>query len=193
MGKTIAGGLTVSILIIMAVLWNDSNHSVAMVDLDKEANEIGRAELIASKVNHFVKTEKVVLNEFRGALNKAINDLKETAGDKPTKKQSQELLQAIRKAEAEMQKRIAIIQKKASELKVKLVLEFRNEVTPIIETIAVDQKFDVVEIFSPRQIYINQEIDISDNVISHILKTKPKKSDKSNAASETKSPGSNTE
>jgi len=193
MGKTIAGGLTVSILIIMAVLWNDSNHSVAMIDLDKVANEIGRAELIAGKVNSFVKDEEVVLNKFREELNKAINNLKESTGEKATKEQSQELSLAIRKAEAEIQKRIAIIQKKASELKVKLVLEFRNELTPIIETIAIDQKFDVVEIFSPRQIYINQEIDISDDVVSHILKTKLKKSDKSNATNKIESPSSSTE
>jgi len=182
MFKAIAA-LAVTMLVIVGVLWNDSNHSVAMIDLDKVANEIGRTELISDKVQSFVTVEEGKLNEFRKELNKVIEDLKKEQGNKPSKKQTQQLTLTIRRADAEMQQRISIVQKKAADLKVSLVLNFRNELIPTIKAVAKDGKFDVVEILSPRQIYINPEVDISDEVVSRILSSPKRKAEPSKSKS----------
>ena len=171
MYKAISALFIVVSLALISVLWLDSkhSHSIAIINLDKVATEIGRTEIISNKVNDFVSTQKKKLNERKNELEAKIADLKDQIGQAPTQKQSQQLLSMTRQAEIEIKRRVALIQQQAEQLKVKLVLEFKNELTPIIRNVAQQRQFDVVEVMSPTHIYIHPRIDISDDVINMAL------------------------
>ena len=58
---------------------------VAVVDLDKVAQDIGRDKQINEQVQAFSKQQQAKLESVRGELRAALDEAKEKLGDKPKK------------------------------------------------------------------------------------------------------------
>lgn len=156
-------------LVVVKPFFSVSNNSVAIIDLDKVANEIGRSEIISSEVQAYIEKEKEQLQLFRDELTLKLNNFKQEIGAYASEEETQQLLIATRNAEIEISKKAQQIQQEAEELKIKLVFSFKEEMRPIIRNVAQNRQFNLVEITSPAHLYINPKVDISDDVIDIVL------------------------
>lgn len=172
MNKIIITVLVAIFLTLVAAFVTERNTSVAIIDLDKVANEIGRSDIMTTEIQNFVTAEEVKLTEYRDEIASKIKNLKEEMGQNPSREQSQQFLLAARNANNEIQKRIALVQQQRDLLKVKLVRDFRNEINPIIRHIANEHQFSIVEVMSPSHLYIDPKINISDKVVDELLQLK---------------------
>lgn len=156
-------------LVVVKPFFSVSNNSVAIIDLDKVANEIGRSEIISSEVQAYIEKEKEQLQLFRDELTLKLNNFKQEIGAYASEEETQQLLIATRNAEIEISEKAQRIQQEAEKLKIKLVFSFKEEMRPIIRNVAQNRQFNLVEITSPAHLYINPKVDISDDVIDIVL------------------------
>jgi len=165
--------LTVVILTVFlmkVIVFDKSNSTIGIVDLDKVATAMGRTDVLSSTLNKSSAGEKEKRENSRKILLIKIEKMKKEIGLNPTKEQSADYKKIMREANKKLQPTRIEIDNATDEDKIKLVREFRKQVMPFIKGVAKKRNISLVEIKSPNTIYINSKIDISDDVIERLLR-----------------------
>ncbi|MCW8963683.1 MAG: OmpH family outer membrane protein [Gammaproteobacteria bacterium] len=170
-------GSVVLVLLLVAMVLSGCNKSqaiatTAVIDLDKVAVATGRDKLINQRVQEFAEIEEDKLNKLKAELVTEINKTREQLGDKPSEEDARTLADMTRRSDARLKQAIARVEDVAGRLKINLVVDFRNEVEPVVRQVAQADGFKLVVIKSPEYLFIDSSADITDAVIDKLLAMK---------------------
>jgi len=163
-----------TIFLMTATVFDKSNSTIGIVDLDKVATAMGRTDVLSSTLNKSRAGEKEKRENSRKILLIKIEKMKKEIGLNPTKEQSADYKKIMREANRQLQPTAVEMENLTEESKVILLREFREQVRPIIKQVAKEKNLLLIEIKSANTIYINSKIDISDDVIAKVLRLQSK-------------------
>ncbi len=107
------------------------NGLVAVIDLDRVARAIGCDAVIAARVQGYADEQSNSLNRLRDDLREQLLRIKAGFGDEPSDEQQQNLAQLTARSDLQLQQEITKARQSAEQLKVDLVLDFKQEVQPV--------------------------------------------------------------
>lgn len=143
---------------------------VAVVDLDKIATAIGRDKVINTRVQEFAKEQEKKLTQLRDELRAQLAEEKKKLGDSPNDQDRKKLSRLAENSEIRLRQQIAKVEKVADKLQIKLVLDFKQEVTPYARRVATARCMGIVMIKQNDLMFINSVSDITDAVIDDLQK-----------------------
>ena len=146
---------------------------VAVIDLDRVARAIGRDEVIAARVQGYADEQSSSLNRLRDDLREQLAQAKAGFGDEPSDEQQQNLAQLTARSDLQLQQEITKARQSAEQLKVDLVLDFKQEVQPVARRVAQARGLSVVLIQQNGMLYVDPDSDISDAVIDELQRLEP--------------------
>lgn len=146
---------------------------VAVIDLDRVARAIGRDEVIAARVQGYADEQSSSLNRLRDDLREQLAQAKAGFGDEPSDEQQQILAQLTARSDLQLQQEITKARQSAEQLKVDLVLDFKQEVQPVARRVAQARGLSVVLIQQNGMLYVDPDSDISDAVIDELQRLEP--------------------
>ena len=95
---------------------------------------------------------------------------KQKLGDSPNDQDQKKFSQLAETSEIRLRQQIAKVEKVADNLQVKLVLDFKQEVTPYARRVATARCMGIVMIKQNDLMFINPVSDITDSVIDELQK-----------------------
>ena len=143
---------------------------VAVIDLDTIAAAIGRDKVINTRVQEFAKEQEKKLTQLRDELQAQLAEEKQKLGDSPNDQDQKKFSQLAETSEIRLRQQIAKVEKVADNLQVKLVLDFKQEVTPYARRVATARCMGIVMIKQNDLMFINPVSDITDSVIDELQK-----------------------
>lgn len=146
---------------------------VAVIDLDRVARAIGRDEVIAARVQSYADEQSNSLNRLRDDMREQLLQVRAGFGGAPSDEQQQNLAQLTARSDLQLQQEITKARQSAEQLKVDLVLDFKQEVQPVARRVAQARGLSVVLIQQNGMLYIDPDTDISDAVIDELQRLDP--------------------
>lgn len=143
---------------------------VAVIDLERVAEATGRNKSIAGRIQDYVKQQETGLQKLRKELNSKLAAEREKVGKKPASKEQQRLGQLTADYEQQLRQEVNKVSQAADRLKVNLVTDFKNEVTPVARRLAQQKGLSVVMAKQSAMLYIAPEVDITEGVIDEMQK-----------------------
>lgn len=141
---------------------------VAVIDLDKIAAAIGRDKMINARVQEFAKEQEKNLTQLRDELRAQLKEKKQKLGDSPNDQDLKKFSQLAETSEIRLRQQIAKVEKVADKLQIKLVLDFKQEVTPYARRVATARCMGIVMIKQNDLMFVNSVSDITDAVIDEL-------------------------
>ena len=146
---------------------------VAVIDLDRVARAIGRDEVIAARVQSYADEQSNSLNRLRDDMREQLLQVRAGFGDAPSDEQQQDLARLTARSDLQLQQEITKARQTAEQLKVDLVLDFKQEVQPVARRVAQARGLSVVLIQQNGMLYVDPDTDISDAVIDELQRLNP--------------------
>ncbi len=165
--------MLVILSVVIAFLWHAhyalAGHSTrAIIDLEQVAQATGQRHVFAEKIKTYLHAETEKLKKKEKADRAEIEQLKKTWGDQPSPEQQMQLKQKIAYINLYVQQKRQQIIATEKQLEIQLVQDFRHKIEPIIKHVARKNHYTLVEIISPKYLYVSPAINISSQVIAAI-------------------------
>lgn len=141
---------------------------VAVIDLDRVAEAVGRYEEIAARVQGYADQESAKLTRLRDDLRDQFQAQQDALGDAPSDDQKAQLGELNARMDTQLQQAISQAQQAAEQVKVQSVLAFKQEVQPVAERVVKARGYSVLLIQQPGMLYIDAGADITDAVIAEL-------------------------
>ena len=164
-----------SLVFVSASAYKNSNENstVAIIDLNRVAQETGYSRQISTQINGLKNNLQNELSQAQQVLTVSINEKKEEFGKKPSKDQQKELDELFVNAKLQLQQAqqqaLGVIQQEQSSL----VNQLYDVLRPYAKRIANEKGINVVILKSDTLIFdYNPDSDITDEVVAAVVEAK---------------------
>ncbi len=146
---------------------------VAVIDLDSVARAVGRDSVIASRVQEYADQQSAKLNRLRDDLREQLQQEKSRLGDTPGDADREKLAQLTARMDLQLQQEIAKARQAAEQLKIDLVMDFKQEIQPLAERVVKARGNSILLIRQNAMLYVDPAADITKAVIEELKSTEP--------------------
>lgn len=160
--------LTLATLLLISCKPLSMPNQIAVVDLNLIAKTLGRDDLIVKNVKSANENLNQQLENIASDLRKQLDQEKSKLGGKPTKKEEQEYIQLVQKANNQLNQTKQVAIQKSQQLQNSLIAEFRNEVSKVSGEIAKKNGYITVLAINDGLLWSDTTVDITNEVISEM-------------------------
>lgn len=150
----------------MAPLAQAQNGGVAVLDIDKVAQELGVDQSVLTELKQIESNLNNQLAQVRTNLQTQMNQLEARAGQQRTQQIQAQLVQANRKLNADFNAVRQQAQNQLATARVQRINEFREELRPIALEAAKAKGLSVVMTLTPNLYAHDESVEITDDVIA---------------------------
>ena len=143
-------------------------NTVAVIDLTAVTKATGVDEVLIGKMEQATAELNAQLSEAAAVLEKQLQEKKGKLGKSASKEQQQEVQQFAVNASQKLQQNKAMAQQKAQQYKVGLLMEWRQQIQPVVKAIADKHNAKVVLVASPSLMMFDDSVDITAEVIAEL-------------------------
>lgn len=145
-----------------------SGESILIVDLAAVAKATGQEQRMQQQSQAAITELNAQLQARAAELEAGLEQQRQEAGDSPSDAQAQALQESTLAAQQEYAQLQAGAQQQVQQLEVNMVLEYREQMEPIVETIARSRNASAVLLSDTSVFWIDPAADITDEVIAAI-------------------------
>ncbi|NQY88164.1 MAG: OmpH family outer membrane protein [Colwellia sp.] len=161
--------VTASLMSGLLACSEQSQDKVLVVDLSIVAKAVGRDTLMSTKLDEVNTALQQHLLTFKESIEKKVQTEKEKISGSTTKQQ-QEFQALVIKAKQTMLVAQNNAQEKSKQYQEQLLQQFKDDIQPIVSSIAKQQKASIVRVYNASLLWVDNAIDISDKVIIELKK-----------------------
>ncbi len=154
-----------AIAVGLAPLAQAQNGGVAVLDIDKVAQELGIDQSVLTELKEIETNLNNQLAQVRNNLQSQMNQLEARAGQQRTPEMQAQLVQANRKLNADFGAVRAQAQNQLVSARVQRINEFRDKLRPIALESAKTKGLQVVMTLTPNLYTYDDSVDITEDVI----------------------------
>ena len=164
----------VGLCVLLAILLagcnqpSGSSNSILIVDLAAVAKATGQEQRMQQASQEAIAELSVQLQNRARELEEGLEAQRGLIGDSPTVEQEQTLQESAMAAQQEYAQLQTGAQQQVQQLEVSMVLEYREQITPIVENIARSRSVAAVLLSDTAVFWIDPDADITDEVIAAI-------------------------
>ncbi len=170
--KIHAAFLRITTLSLVSVLsacnLSGASNDTLVMDLDAIASATGQADVIKQQVNAANQELNNQLDSISQQLSQQLTDEREKLGKKLSQQEEDSLKQLTLAANQKMQQARSLAAQKSQQYKNALIIQLRQQVTPIAEAIAQRRNASVVMITTPSMMWYDPEADITAEIIAEL-------------------------
>jgi Skp family chaperone for outer membrane proteins len=148
---------------------------VAVIDLDRVARAVGRDETIDARVQGYADQQSTELNRLRDRLRAELQQAQTTLADTESSDAGGQagLAELTARLDRQLQQEIARARQATDQLRVELVMDFKQEVQPVARRVMQARGLSVLLIQQNAMLYVDPAADITDAVIDELQRIPP--------------------
>ncbi len=161
-------GMLLLMLVALTGCQPPGHSPVAIVDLDAVARALGRDDVIAQQINAANEQLSSQVLQIAKTLQEQLREQQAQIGEAGEQADQSQLEARTAEANRQLQATQQEARQRAALFRTAVVNEFRNEVAPVAQQIAVDRGARIVLTSAVPTVWFDAEIDITDEVIAQM-------------------------
>ncbi|MBT6273124.1 MAG: OmpH family outer membrane protein [Chromatiales bacterium] len=164
----VALSVTIAALVLTlgGCLHEENSASIAIVDLDSVARQLGRMDTIEKQLTDTREELTTSLQAAAQELQQSVKVSETTTMANPTPQARAAHQQALAKATAHLERLKREANKRVNDTRQSLVLAFRQEARPAVDKVARERKVRVVFAQANNVIWMDKSLDITSDVLA---------------------------